>query len=99
MPPNPLANLHLGTGRPVAMGWQLPSLDSRIPAFCHPWKIFCNFCCCFIFVVKEKSPEILVELNLGLSDILESSIFSCTHIIHLIVLTYGMKYVLIKCTT
>ena len=37
--------------------------------------------CCFIFVVKEKSPEALAELNLGLSDTLESSIFSRTHII------------------
>ena len=35
---------------------------------------------CYIFVVKEKSPEILVELNLGLCDIVESSnLFLHTH--------------------
>ena len=48
---------------------------------------FVIFSCCFIFVDEERSPEISVELNLGLYDILESSIFSCTSIIHLIVIT------------
>ena len=42
--------------------------------------------CFIIFVVKERSPEILFELNLSLCDILEISIFSCTHFIHLIVI-------------
>ena len=37
------------------------------------------FYCCLIFVAKEISPEILVELNLGLYGILECSIFFCTH--------------------
>ena len=42
---------------------------------------------CIIVVAKEKSPEIMDELNLGLCVMLESSIFSCTHIIHLMVTT------------
>ena len=42
---------------------------------------------CFIVVAKEKSPEIMDELNLSLCDILGGSIFSCTHIIHLIATT------------
>ena len=54
--------------------------------FLPPWEIFSNVYSCCIFVDKERSPEILVQLILGLCDILESSIFSCTHIIHLIVI-------------
>ena len=46
-----------------------------------------------MFKVNENFPKIFVELTLGLCDILESSIFSGTHIIHFIVITYGMKYV------
>ena len=41
----------------------------------------------FIFVDKKRSPEILVEFNLDLCNIPESSLFSCTHIVHLIVIT------------
>ena len=57
---------------------------------------------CFIYLyllVKVKSLQILAELNLGLSDILQSSIFSCTHIIHLILITYSMNYAPKHCTT
>ena len=46
-------------------------------SFLPPLGNFCNFYCCFIFVDKERSPEIFVEPNLF--DILENSIFSCTH--------------------
>ena len=68
-------------------------------SFLPPLGIFFTmFYCCYVFVVKEKS-EILVKLNLGLCDILESSIFSCTHIIHSIVMIYGVKYALTQCTT
>jgi len=72
--------------RPVAMGWQMLPLDSGMPAFCQHWELFPLFCCCFICAAKERSREILVELNLHLCGILESSIFSCTHIIHSIVI-------------
>ena len=38
-----------------------------MPTFCHPWDFFCNFFyCCFIFVAKKRSAEVLVELNSGL---------------------------------
>ena len=54
--------------RPVDIGWHGGGK-------CHPWatgyqhfatseKFFRSFCCCLIFVAKEISPEILVELNL-----------------------------------
>ena len=57
-----------------------------MPAFCHPWDTFGNFYCCFIIVDKERSLEILVQLNLGLCDILESPVFSCTHVVNLMVI-------------
>ena len=83
----------------AGMGWQMPPLGNRMQAFCHPWESFLHFFyCCYILVAKEKSPEILVELNLGVCDILESSIFSCTHIIYSIVMIYSMKYALSQCT-
>ena len=66
------------------MGWQLSPLCNRMLAFFHPWEFFAMFYVCFIFLVKVKSP--LNPLNLGHSDILQNSILSCTHIIHLIVL-------------
>ena len=63
--------------RPVAMGWQMPPLNNRVPVFCHPREFFSHFSCyCIIVVAKEKSPEITDELSLGLCDVLESSIFS-----------------------
>ena len=64
----------------------MPPLDNRIPAFSTPGTYFAMSYCSFIFVDKERSPEILIQLNLGLYDILEISIFSCTHFIHLIVI-------------
>ena len=63
-----------------------------------PGNFFAIFYCCFIFKVNENFPKIFVELTFGLSDILESSMFSCSHIIHFIVITYGMKYALRKFT-
>ena len=63
---------------------------------CHPWATGCHpfatpedflasFYCCFVFVAaKERSPKILVEINLGLCNIQENSIFSCIHFTHLI---------------
>ena len=68
---------------------------------CHLWvagwqhfaisRNFSKYFRCFIFVTKEKSPEILVELHLGLCVILENSIFSSTRIIYLIFETRSMK--------
>ena len=70
------------------MGWREVANASFLP----PLGIFlCNFHCCFIFIDKEKSPENLIQPNLGLCDILESSIFSGTHIVLLIVITKSMK--------
>ena len=58
------------------MGWHGVAnapLGNSMPAFFHPWEFFYKFYCCYIYVaVKEKSPEILLELNLGRSDVLES---------------------------
>ena len=64
----------------------MAALDNRVPAFCYPWEFFCNLSL-VIFLAKDRSPENLAQLNLGVCDILESSIFSCTHIVHLIVIT------------
>ena len=57
-------------------------LDNRMSDFCHLGNFLQFFYCCLIFVDNEKSPEILVQLKLGICDILESSNFSCTHIVH-----------------
>ena len=68
--------------RPIAMGWHGVAnapWATGCQHFATPGNFFAIFYYCFISVVKEKSPEILVELNLGLSDILESSIVSSTH--------------------
>ena len=61
----------------------------------HPWAIrcqlsvpqgiFCNFLLLIFFVQWERSPELLDELNLGLSDIIESSIVSWTHFLFIVV--------------
>ena len=61
-------------------------------AVCHPWELYCKFIVAFhIFVAKERSLEMLVELNLALCDMQESSIFSCTQTNHLIAITYSHK--------
>ena len=45
-----------------------------------PVKIFLQFfivvSCCFISLAKESSPNIVVEINLGLCNIQENSVFS-----------------------
>ena len=38
-------------------------------------------CCCFIFVAKGKCPKMLVELNVVLCEMLESSVVSYINII------------------
>ena len=77
--------------RPVAVGWHgvvIATSGLQGASFLPtPGKFFALFYCCFIIVDKERSPEILVQLNLRLCDILESSIFSSTHIVHLSVIT------------
>ena len=50
-------------------------MDYRMAAFCQPWEFFATFYCYFIFIDKERSPEILVQLNLRLYDTIERSIF------------------------
>ena len=89
---------------PVVMGWH--EVANAAPGniftgcqfFATPGNIFAIFYCFFIFLAKERSPEILVQLNLGLCDILEFSIFSCTNIVHLIVTTGSMQLALRFCT-
>ena len=48
--------------RPVAMGG--PPLDSRAPAFCHPWENPLQSILLLFLCTKEWSPEILIELYL-----------------------------------
>ena len=73
------------------MQFQIPPLSNRTTAFRHPWGFFAIVYCYFIFVSKESSTDILVELNLGRCEVLEISIFSCSHSIHLIVITKSVK--------
>ena len=59
-------------------------MGNKVPTFCHSWGIFLQF---FINTLSLKIfPEIFVELNLGLCNTLERSIFSIRHIIHLTVI-------------
>ena len=51
---------------PWTTGWQL---------FATPGNSFAISYCCFIFVDKERSPEILVQLNFGLCEIIEDQSF------------------------
>jgi len=60
-----------------------------MPAFSHPWKFFSMSFCSVIFVAKEGSSEVLVELKISLFEI--SSIFFSAHIINLIVIAKNMK--------
>ena len=57
-----------------------------MPLFATPGNFVAITYCFFIFVAKEKSPDILIELSLGLLNTRNFN-FSCTHIIILIVLT------------
>ena len=53
--------------------------ETECQLFATPGNVCIIFCCCFIFVAKERSREILVQLDLGLCDILEvQSFFSHT---------------------
>ena len=75
------------------MGWPTAAPGQQGASFVpSPGNFFAVCYCCFILAVKGKCPESLVELNLGLTNIPESSILSCTHIIHLITITYSMNY-------
>ena len=54
--------------------------------FATPGNFFAIVYCCFILVAaKERSPEIVFELSIGLYDTLERSIFSSMHVNNLIV--------------
>ena len=77
---------HLARSYGVAWGGKCHPWATGCQLFAAPGNFFAIFYCCFIFVAKERS-DVLIELNLGLFEILETSSFSCTHIIHLIVLT------------
>ena len=63
---------------PCAKGCQL---------FATPGNLFAIFSLEHYFLTKERSPEICAEFHNGHCDMLESSIFFCTHIIHLIAIT------------
>ena len=47
-------------------------LGNRMPAFFHPSEFFAIAYCSFIFCSEGRSPDILIELNLGLCEILEA---------------------------
>ena len=80
---------------PPAIACQLfATPGNSMPAFCYPRSIACQLfatprnCCalsysCIIVVAvvaKEMSPKIVDKLNLGVCDIPESSIVSCTQL-------------------
>ena len=77
--------------RPAAKGWHgvtNATPEQHDASFLPPPGDFLEILyCCFFFATRRGSPDISVELNLGLVDVPVSSIFSCTHIIHLIVIT------------
>ena len=65
-----------------------------------PQGVFLQLFLLLLFLVaKERFPKIVVELNVGHCVTLESSIFSCTYIIHLILMTRSMEKVLRFCAT
>ena len=72
---------------PLTIGWHMLPWASGGQPFAIPGNFFAAFCCCFIFVLKERSSE----LNLRLSDILENLITLYTHVIHSIVISLNMK--------
>ena len=81
------------------MGWHgvasVTPWSTACQLFATPGTYFAIFySCILIFVANEKSPEVLIDLNFGLCDLRESSFFSSTHFIHLIVIAQRMKYVL-----
>ena len=78
----------------VVWGGKCYPLATSFQLFATPGNLFAIFHWWFIFVAKERSPEILAELNLGLCIILESSVFACAYIIHLIVITWSMEQAL-----
>ena len=67
--------------RPVAMGWPRQQHASFFP----PMGTFLQFFIAVISLqVKERSPEILAELNLGHSDILSRKLNLFFHLIVII---------------
>ena len=86
-----MSEWRLQEDKPVAMGWHgVANATSGLQdaRFLPPLgNFFQFFYCCFIFVDKARSLETLVQLNLGLCDILESSIFYFTYIVPLVVIT------------
>jgi len=77
--------------RPIAVGWHgvaNATLGQQDASFLPLLRITLHISyCCIIILAKEISPKIIDKLNLGLFNILESSIFSCTHIINWNVIT------------
>ena len=62
----------------------MPPLGQQDANFLPPLGIVLHFSYCSIIIVAKKiSPETMNKFPLGLCDILESSIFSCTHVINL----------------
>ena len=69
----------------MARGGKCHPLATEYQLFAKAGSFFAIAYCCFIFVAKERPSDILIGLDLGLCEILEASISSCTHIVHLIV--------------
>jgi len=74
------------------MGWHWVASvtpGQQDASFFPPLKFFSMSFCSVIFVAKEGSSEVLVELKISLFEI--SSIFFSAHIINLIVIAKNMK--------
>ena len=65
-----------GRNQVVAWGGKCHSWVGGRQLFATSEKCFCNLICCPFFVVKERSPEIWIELHPDLRNMLESSVFS-----------------------
>ena len=78
-------NFKVQSVQAVAMGWhEVANVTpgQRDTIFSPPLIIFFPIFCCFIFVAKKTFPNMLVGIKVGLSNTLETSIFSCTNFVH-----------------
>ena len=76
----PLVGNSCSQARSLVVAWGTPGRQDA--GFLPPMAFFH---CCFTSAAKERPPEILLELNLSLFNILKSSIFSYRQMILLIV--------------
>ena len=68
------------------MGWHMLPPGEHGASFLPPLKILLHFFVVPLSLQQRRGLDMLVELNLGLCDTLESSVFSYTHINHMIVI-------------